>query len=432
MMNSYRYLLKSIRYYLKRSNNFCITTKARIRMMAFLAPSPPISFPKSSFVVLNTEDKIEEEALPFYNPVKYYPVHVGEVFRSRYQVITKLGYGVNSTVWLCQDLNDHRYLTLKVRVRTKRHDSLEQHDDQESAISRYLENCSLDHFGRTMIRPVLDSFDIIGPSGAHKCLLYQPLWWSFAAFQDLLPEKRFPRDLVQQCAQLLLIALDFLHRCDVADFTIDLSPNNVLMRIKDESILPEFAQEEVEQPFARMVRSDRTIYISRPMPVSPGQPVLCDFGEARVGRHKHTGNIMPRIMRAPEVILGIEWNCKVDIWALGIMTWHLLEGDHLFSVEKEGILEDEQHLAEMVSLLGPPPKSLLGRSEKCGKYWDTEGNWRGSIPIPEQSFESREQLLDNASKTALINFLCRALRWVPEERPVAEELAFDKFLMGYQ
>ena len=67
-------------------------------------PSAPINFPKSGFVVLNTEDKIEEETLPFYNPEKYYPVHIGEVFRLRYQVVTKLGYGVNSTVWLCRDL----------------------------------------------------------------------------------------------------------------------------------------------------------------------------------------------------------------------------------------------------------------------------------------------------------------------------------------
>ena len=103
------------------------------------------------------------------------------------------------------------------------------------------------------------------------------------------------------------------------DCSIDLSLNNVLMRIKDESILPKFAQEEIEQPFARMIRQDRTIYISRLMPISPSQPVLCDFGEARVGSLRHTGEIMPRIMRAPEVILGIDWKCKVDVWALGVM-----------------------------------------------------------------------------------------------------------------
>lgn len=102
-----------------------------------------------------------------------------------------------------------------MRIRARQHDSPEQHDDQEIAISHYLENCSVDHSGKSMIRPVLDSFDIIGPKGRHKCLLYQPLWWSFAAFLDLLPERRFPKNLVQQSAQLLLVALDYLHKCDV-------------------------------------------------------------------------------------------------------------------------------------------------------------------------------------------------------------------------
>ena len=37
------------------------------------------------------------------------------------------------------------------------------------------------------------------------------------------------------------------------------------------------------------------------------------------------------------------------------------------------MLNDEQHLAEMVSLMGSPPPSFLARSEECRKYWDTEG-----------------------------------------------------------
>jgi hypothetical protein len=61
-------------------------------------------FPDSGFAVLDPEDKLEEETLPFYKPERYYPVYIGEVLKSRYQVITKLGYGVNSTVWLCRDL----------------------------------------------------------------------------------------------------------------------------------------------------------------------------------------------------------------------------------------------------------------------------------------------------------------------------------------
>ena len=55
------------------------------------------------------------------------------------------------------------------------------------------------------------------------------------------------------------------------------------------------------------------------MPFSAGPLVLCDLGEARVGSEKHEGDIMPGIYRAPEVVLEMAWDTKVDIWAVGVM-----------------------------------------------------------------------------------------------------------------
>lgn len=59
-------------------------------------------------VVLNSKpicaQTFEEEE--FDGPKKglYYPVNIGDVFVSKYQVLGKLGYGVSSTVWLARDL----------------------------------------------------------------------------------------------------------------------------------------------------------------------------------------------------------------------------------------------------------------------------------------------------------------------------------------
>jgi hypothetical protein len=47
---------------------------------------------------------IEEEKLPHYRADQFYPVHIGEILNSEYQVLGKLGYGAYSTVWLCRDL----------------------------------------------------------------------------------------------------------------------------------------------------------------------------------------------------------------------------------------------------------------------------------------------------------------------------------------
>jgi hypothetical protein len=53
---------------------------------------------------VNDSELFEEETLPYYDSEEFYPVHIGEVFQQRYQVIGKLGFGANSTVWFCRDL----------------------------------------------------------------------------------------------------------------------------------------------------------------------------------------------------------------------------------------------------------------------------------------------------------------------------------------
>ncbi|GLB01635.1 hypothetical protein AtubIFM57258_000044 [Aspergillus tubingensis] len=113
------------------------------------------------------------------------------------------------------------------------------------------------------------------------------------------------------------------------------------------------------------------------MPVCSGLPVVSDLGEARFGKEKYYGDIMPGIYRAPEVILGMEWDYKVDIWSIGNMVWDLAEGHHLFFAKENGTLSDEQHLAEMVSLMGPPPPEFLMRSNLCERFWDAEGYFDG-------------------------------------------------------
>lgn len=46
----------------------------------------------------------EEDQHPNFNPKKYYPAHIGATISGRYRIISKLGWGVNSTVWLAKDI----------------------------------------------------------------------------------------------------------------------------------------------------------------------------------------------------------------------------------------------------------------------------------------------------------------------------------------
>jgi hypothetical protein len=90
-----------------------------------------------------------------------------------------------------------------------------------------------------------------------------------------------------------------------------------MFTIDDETLLTEFERSEREQPSPRKtIDRDRTIYGSRklglPKDVLWGQPVLCGFGEARVGL-RHKGLIQPEPYRAPEVLFNMGWTISVDI-----------------------------------------------------------------------------------------------------------------------
>lgn len=68
------------------------------------SPTPLHRISTSGFTTLDSVTQIEEERLPHYDPSVFYPVRIGHVFEDRYQVLGKLGFGSNSTVWFCRDL----------------------------------------------------------------------------------------------------------------------------------------------------------------------------------------------------------------------------------------------------------------------------------------------------------------------------------------
>ncbi|KAK5989721.1 Serine/threonine-protein kinase SRPK-like protein [Cladobotryum mycophilum] len=364
----------------------------------------PRVFPKTGLKLLSTSDPIEEERIPGYSAQYFYPVELGEVLQS----------------------SEVTYLTLKICTRDDASEFLHQ-GDNELAVCEHLRKSDVRETMTGSVRQILDSFMVTGPHGSHRCLLYQPLGISFTEFRNRLPGRIFNKRLLQQSLQLIVISLHYLHRSGVVH--TDISPNNILMGVKDASFLANMEDDEIVRPPARKVLSDRTIYQSRPMPITDGYPVISDLGAARYGSERYRGDVMPEVYRAPEVILDMEWDQKIDIWSIGLMIFDLFEGGRLFFARKNGMLDDEQHLAEIHSLLGPPPLEFLKRSEKCHNYWDEQGNWIAATPIPEQSFEMREHRLQGEDKELLISFMRSILRWLPEERPTAEELAYDDFLM---
>lgn len=61
-------------------------------------------FPTTGFETVNASEILDEERFEAFKKERYYPVNIGDVFSSKYQIIGKLGFGVTSTVWLAHDL----------------------------------------------------------------------------------------------------------------------------------------------------------------------------------------------------------------------------------------------------------------------------------------------------------------------------------------
>ena len=94
-----------------------------------------------------------------------------------------------------------------------------------------------------------------------------------------------------------------------------------MLAVEDETILSAFEKNELESPSPRKIDGERIIYKSRKLPVPKihGRPVLSDFGEARTGSTTYHEDIQPYLYRAPEVLLRMKWDDKVDIWNVGVL-----------------------------------------------------------------------------------------------------------------
>jgi serine/threonine protein kinase len=170
-------------------------------------------FPSSGFELVESPVKHEEESFSWYSVKTFYPAAIGEVFSTTYQAIAKLGYGSASTTWLCRDLRNHRYVTVKSYA------SGEAQPAREVAALKHINSVLANfppskHLGARSIRTLIDQFEISRPktSRTNLCLVFEPLSMSVADVRKLVYNGRMPINMVKSVTFYVLQALDFLHR----------------------------------------------------------------------------------------------------------------------------------------------------------------------------------------------------------------------------
>ncbi|KAJ7151047.1 kinase-like domain-containing protein [Mycena filopes] len=371
-------------------------------------------FSNPHFPRISASELVEEERLPDYLATRYYPVRIGELLASRYQVVGKLGFGVTSTVWLARDLTDCRHVALKIFIR-----SASLGSSQELLAYERLDRGPKSHLGRLAVRTVLNTFTISGPDDEHQCLVHPPLWDDMSAFLKRNPIGRLPVPVLAIMLQQVFRALDYARECRIIH--TDIKASNIMFGIKDGSpVFEKFEQAELDHPVPRKEIDGRIIYLSReldpPGPTEFDVPVLCDFGEAVWGEEMHTEIGQPPVYRSPEMFLGI---------------WDVFEGRHLFNgIDPEkGVHRGRVLLASIIALLGPPPPSFLARGSQSSRVFSEQGEWQGGVPVPPHvPLEQLETNLEGADKKLFLEFMSKMLQWEPQNRQTPKQLLEDPWL----
>jgi serine/threonine-protein kinase SRPK3 len=209
------------------------------------------------------------------------------------------------------------------------------------------------HPGGQHIVRLLDDFPHTGPNGTHTCLVFELLGHSFPTVtEERFADARLPGVLAKRVCKEMLLAVDFLHKQGIGhggqsiylllantpsqvkkpNLSIDLHTGNIAFSLPPLDSLS-------EETLLNRLGSPRTDLVSaldrRPLP--PGMPKylvwpanipldkssleapikLIDFGESFLPDYKPQTLHTPLALRAPELLLGENWDARADLWTLG-------------------------------------------------------------------------------------------------------------------
>ncbi|KAF5353064.1 hypothetical protein D9758_008768 [Tetrapyrgos nigripes] len=261
---------------------------------------------------------------------------------------------------------------------------------------------------------LLDDFVVDGPHGSHTCLVTEAMGaTAFDLFRCV--SSALPLFLVKRISKHILLALQYMHECDIVH--TDLKGDNISMNGAPPPIYPQSTKLQENELL------DATFKLS-------------DMGSANKMSIRFAPLIQPEDLRSPEVILGAEWDTKADIWNFGCLMYEFLRGTSLFNpyarIKESRLNRYQNHLAQMVGLLGDFPSNLLDRAKDAQDYFDEKGqlvHGAGQYKITlEDLLSGTSSKLEDVLLTA--DFLSQTLTIDPEKRWSASRLLQHPWLKG--
>lgn len=181
----------------------------------------------------------DAESLKEYTKDGYHPVHVGETFKNKYRILKKLGWGAFSTVWFAHDMQQNKFVAIKVQKSGESYYSAAEDeieileviaekwstDEWKKSIKQYSE---VSNINSCHCMHMMDHFEFEGPNGKHIGMVFEVMGANLLKIMKLYDWNGIPVPIVRTLAKQLLIGLDYLHRlCNVIH--TDIKPENAIL-----------------------------------------------------------------------------------------------------------------------------------------------------------------------------------------------------------
>ncbi|XP_028824351.1 SRSF protein kinase 3-like [Denticeps clupeoides] len=356
---------------------------------------------------LDTETTFDFEDPQEYCSGGYHPVQIGDIFNKRYRVLSKLGWGYFSTVWLCLDCRSGQRVAVKV---LKSGTGFTQAGQDEVTLLRCASGPRVHHPHSRHIVQLLDEFKIVGVNGIHLCLVLELLGPDLRCWLVCFGNPGLSLNCVKRIIIQVLEGLDYLHTCCKIIHT-DIKPENILLNL--ELLSQQDSFQEDNRAETQKVRPEKITV------------KLADLGSSCWVYKHFCEKIQTRQYRSLEVLLGSEYGPPADIWSVACMAFELITGDSLFEPKAGRCFSvEEDHIAHITELLGKIPVMVALSGKYSYNYFNHRGNLRRiSVLRPwglyDVLVEKYHFLLDEA--LLFSDFLLRMLDFSPKKRATAAQ-----------
>jgi len=209
------------------------------------------------------------------------------VLNDRYKILGSFGKGVFSTVVRCADMRSPTGLEVAIKVQ-RNNEMMRRAGEKEIMYLQELTKNDLENKKHCI--QLLGTFD----HEDHLCMVFEALHQNLRmALRQHGHKRGIQIDAVRMYARQLFTALRYMERLNIMH--ADLKPDNIVVNDK-----------------YNMIK-------------------VCDFGSASGGDDNEiTPYLVSRFYRAPEIMMGLNYGCPIDMWAAGVSLFELSTGKIMF------------------------------------------------------------------------------------------------------